>query len=430
MSLVDGFYSFRVAEYTSVTLLSFGKPAMLASVFTPTHNPSHLRYAFDSLKRQTHKNWEWLIVPNGPAIGKIPAYIQKDSRVRVINYLEDNRGIGALKLFACQHAEGDVFCELDHDDQLVPSVLERVVAKVEDGAGFIFSDAAVFLPEKGNESVGYSENSGWETYDFRVYGRPFVASRNFPVTPRSLCEVYYAPDHIRCWTRETYAKVGGHDPELKVGDDHDLICRTYIGKHTFAHTGSCGYLYRNYAGNTVKLAHKDIKKQQDLNRNKYIHRLVDEWCRREKHEFLDLAKFADLISVKDRKLVFKAEANTYGCIRAWDVFQFIPQPLMLSLMNELYRVLIPGGWLCVAVPSADGPAAYAPHSKSYWSTFTFEHFCRANLAVQMSGLLCRFQLARCNTDYPDKEHRKRELKYVYADLCALKGQRQPGRVLI
>lgn len=403
---------------------------MKLSVFTPTHNPTHLPHAFNSLKRQTHKNWEWVIVPNGPAIGNIPSNIARHRRVRIFDYTDENRGIGALKRYACEKATGDVFCELDHDDQLVPSILKKVADKAKEGAGFIYSDAAVYFPDKGNKSVGYSEYTGWETYEFRVYGQPFLASRNFPLSPRSLCEVYYAPDHIRCWSREAYFDAGGHNPDLAVGDDHDLICRTYLSKHPFAHTGSCGYLYRNYKGNTVKLAHKDIKVQQDANRNKYIHRLIDEWCRRNEYPFLDMAKSENLLEIRNRTLIIKAQAETFGCIRAYDFLQYIPQPFITQLMNELYRVLVPGGWLCAAVPSADGPAAYAPHYKSHWSTHTFDYFCRRQLAMQLPGNLCRFQNVICRTDYPDKEHQKRGLKYVYADLCAIKGQRQPGRVLI
>lgn len=401
----------------------------LCSLFTPTHDPSNLLDAYSSLCRQLYPKWEWVIVPNGPAIGNIPKELENDMRVKIVEYKDENRNIGALKRFACEHATGDIFCELDHDDMLVPSILDSVVKKVQEGAGFVFSDAAVFLPEKDNAAVAYSENSNWETYDFRIFGKELLASRAFPVTARSLCEVYYAPDHIRCWTREAYTQVGGHDPELKICDDHDLICRTYLAKVPFAHTGSCGYLYRNYRGNSVKAFQKEIIDKQKENRDKYLHDLIDEWCRREEHPMLNLSQDGALVAQND-SVHIAGEISQFGHIRANNMLQYVPQTMMVDLMNEIFRVLVPGGWVTIMVPSAAHASGYAPNIRSMWSTHTFDYFSNNSFAQSVPGLLARFQLVRCQLHYPSKWHEKAACPYVFADLCALKGQRQPGRVMI
>ncbi|HUU98853.1 MAG TPA: glycosyltransferase family A protein, partial [Phycisphaerae bacterium] len=226
---------------------------MLLSVFTPTNNPRYLIECLRSLDVQKHKEWEWIIAPNGKSIGELPQSVRDHPNVRICPYEGPSR-VGALKKFCCSQAKGEVLVELDHDDVLVPGILQKVAAAVDKGAGFVYSDSAVFIvkDEQTILPVGYSEMWGWETYPFRVYDREFLASRTFDITARSLCEVYYAPDHVRCWKRSVYEKVGGHDDKLEVGDDHDLICRTYLSHTKFTHTNSCGYLYRNHPGNTVK----------------------------------------------------------------------------------------------------------------------------------------------------------------------------------
>ena len=38
---------------------------MKLSVVTPTHKGTYLQELYDSLKDQTHENWEWLLYLNG-----------------------------------------------------------------------------------------------------------------------------------------------------------------------------------------------------------------------------------------------------------------------------------------------------------------------------------------------------------------------------
>lgn len=404
---------------------------MLLSVFTPTNRPKYLKDCLKSLEVQNYKQWEWIIAPNDKAIGNIPGRIARHRKVRVIPY-HGPPLVGSLKRFCCDHAKGDVFIELDHDDMLVPGVLKRVVECVREGAGFVFSNAAVFF-EKGKTIIptGYSENYGWETYPFRVYGREFLASRAFPVTARSLCEVYYAPDHVRCWTREAYEKAGGHDPELEVGDDHDLICRTYLAKVPFKHTGTCGYLYRNHPGNTVKSHNRQIQSQQNKNRDRYIYPLIDEWVRRNKLHYLDLTPDSQYITWSPERCPSIQVGNgVVGAIRAYDMLQFIPQEHVGHFIEECWRILVPGGWLCVAAPSTDGRAAFLPPFLSYWNEQSFDFWTRGELSQTMGiEQLARFQKVRCFT-HISTDRLVPGQPYVYADLCALKGQRQPGRVLI
>lgn len=401
---------------------------MLLSIFTPTHNTQHLKEVYDSLEMQQHTEWEWLIGLNGGAQLPSDECFCRDERIKVFDLQVSKANIGALKYACCQRARGETLVELDHDDILWPDVLTHVAKHTTDGADFIFSDAASFDDEK-QRPVWYSGDHGWETYPIKLYARELVAVRNFPVTARSLCEVYYAPDHVRCWRKSFYDKIGGHDISLSVGDDHDLICRSYIAKGKFAHTGTVGYVYRYHPGNTVKARNAAIQVQTQVNRGRYLHQLIDEWSRRQNLDFLNLAKHVEWMDNIPQLHDFKS--NSMGCIRAYNVLHWIPQEHVPKVIEEFYRILAPGGWLCCQVGSTNGPGGFLPSAKSHWNILTFDYFCNKQRALEIQPFRGRFQRVQCYEAYVDKQRDKPLHKIsVYADLCAIKNQRQPGVVYI
>lgn len=400
---------------------------MLLSVFTPTNNPAYLTEAFRSLRLQAYRDWEWVIAPNGDAVGQIPEGITRHPQVRIRPY-EGPARIGALKHYCCQHAAGDVFIELDHDDMLVPGVLQRIADAAAEGAGFIFSDVACFSEARGElVPVSYSEDYGWESYEFRVYEHELRASRAFDVSARSLSEIFYAPDHVRCWTRQAYEQVGGHNPDLEVGDDHELMIRTYLAGFPFQHTGTCGYLYRMHPGNTVKSHNDKIQRQQAANRDTYLYPLIDEWTRRQSLAYLDINRDSPHLA---GEMLQGVEDSSVGAIRAYDTLPWLTPERAQAFINACWRVLAPGGWLCLRAPSTTGKGAYLPCYRSWWNDLSFRCWSRDEYASLMPPGTARYQLARCFTQELQEQVPVPGVPYVFADLCALKGQRQPGRVWV
>jgi glycosyltransferase involved in cell wall biosynthesis len=400
----------------------------LLSLFTPTNNPKFLMEAYESLLVQDYANWEWVLIPNGSAIGRLPRPITNDERVRV-GEDPQTENIGGLKLRACNACRGDAFIEFDHDDLLVPGTLKKIAQAIEGGAGFVYSDVAVFN-DGSLKSWAYHPSHGWESYDIRVYNKPFKATRCFDITPRSLCEVYYAPDHIRAWERKTYYEAGGHDPELGVGDDHDLVCRTYLTGAPFKHIGDCGYLYRYHQSNTVKLRNTKIQEQQRANRQKYSSQLTAEWCRRHGHQQVEMLRvWKDGKWKPGEPLPF--EDNGVGRLVASDMLQFLRPQDQVPFMNEAHRVLMPGGWLHITVPSVNG--LYADQDPRHLTRFnnnTWLYYTDRRFAQNNSKITCRFQLVQTYEGYPDENFKQFGMLVHFADLCALKGQRQPGKCLI
>lgn len=398
---------------------------MLASVFTPSHDPRWIEPAYESLRRQTHKDWEWVVVPNGDAArgdaGALPAKLKKDRRVRVIRAPEfaDTGKVGALKRFAASQCRGGVLVELDHDDTLAPRALAAVVGEVEAGAGFVYSD---FVQVRSDgECQTFGEEHGWEVYRAKVGGKEYDAVRAFAATPASLMHIWWAPNHVRAWSREAYDAAGGHDADLKVCDDLDLICRTYTSGARFAHVAEPLYFYRMRKGaarNSHLVYNEEVRKLDQEVSNRHFYGLVDEWCRRE-----GLKK----IVVREIGRGIDAADGSVGVVRAYDVLHRVHAEYIPTIMNEFYRVLAPGGWLQVRVPSTDSQVALAdPSARSHWNRASWWYYTKRGYAATVGGLAVRFQETRSWDAPVTAWDRAQKQVYSHADLCCLKGQRQPG----
>lgn len=403
----------------------------LVSIFTPTNAPGpYLDELYASLRCQNHDDFEWLLLLNGAAraadVGT--RAWSADSRVRVVADESGTDKVGALKRRAASLCRGAVLVECDHDDLLAPLTLPRVAAAVAGGAGFVYSDVACFDDATGDPRT-FDPAFGWRTYPLDVYGRRFTATAMFPVTARSLCEVYYAPDHVRCWTRAAYVAAGGHDEKLSVGDDHDLVCRTYLAGVPFAHAGRCGYLYRYHAGNTHAARSDAVVAQSAANRRRHLPGLVAEWCRREKLAALDLgAAYKAGTWSPDDPAALPDGGRPVGHVLAGDVLQFCRPEAVVPFFNAAHRLLAPGGHLTVLVPSAAGRYAdQNPLHRTRFNPNTFLYFADRRFAQNLPGVDCRFELLDCREFYSDADFRKYDMKVIQADLVALKGRRSPGK---
>ena len=94
------------------------------SIITPSHKyQSYFLDLYESLLKQTHTNWEWIVFLNGNfEIEQVPKKIFDDSRVKVYSSYESEERIGSIKKQAFSYGSGDILVEVDHDDILIKIV--------------------------------------------------------------------------------------------------------------------------------------------------------------------------------------------------------------------------------------------------------------------------------------------------------------------
>lgn len=416
---------------------------MKFSIFTPTHDPKHLKRAAESIRAQTvpMSEIEWVVACNGEATkGEVKNLLGSNGfQVKVMQCPEGLTGVGALKRWACGSASGDILVELDHDDELLPTCLQEIKDEVAAGAGFVSS--AVFEIREDETDVIYGKAFGWGHAEMEFRGKTHKYNVPFDINARTLCEIYYAPNHVRAWTREAYYAAGGHDASLAVADDHDLLIRTYLAGVPFSVIKHPLYVQHMHGGNTQTKQNADIQNEVARLRNCHTKGLVEEWCRRQelpKFDFGGLhscpegwtpvdSRGGEGVEKIDVTHGLPWEDNSVGAIRMHDFLEHIPIGKVVPLMNEIHRVLVPGGWVLSSTPSTDGRGAFQdPTHCSFHNQNSFWYYTRQQQAKYVPEITAKFQAARLFTYHPSAWHKEHDISYVVADLCALKGQRCAG----
>lgn len=245
----------------------------LISYFTPTYNTGvKIQEAYRSLVEQTYGNWEWVIVDdstdNGKTLSIVKEIASTDSRVRVYSFEEKSKGIiGESKYRAAALCRGFLLAELDHDDLLTDNCTLDLynASQAFPDAGFFYNDT-VEVDENG-QSLTYPDGFACEYgkyYKHHYRGHVWDVSLTPNINPKTIRHIVGIPNHIRAWRRETYFAVGGHNRDLSIADDYELVVRTFL--HTrFCKIPKLGYIqnlrFEGNEQNTHDIARADIQRR-------------------------------------------------------------------------------------------------------------------------------------------------------------------------
>lgn len=119
----------------------------LISVIMPAYNADrYIAEAVDSVRMQTYKNWELLVLDDGSADQScqiVQALAKEDSRIRLIKN-EKNMGVARTRNRGFDLCKGSYVALLDADDLWHPTKLEKQLALLEQtGAQLAYSSYAI-----------------------------------------------------------------------------------------------------------------------------------------------------------------------------------------------------------------------------------------------------------------------------------------------
>jgi len=373
---------------------------MKFSIFTPVHkmNAGYLNDLYDSLVAQSYdEDFEWVVVLNGAITdSEWNEWINSktDHEFTIAWFRSDITGnVGQLKKQACEAATGEICIELDWDDMLTPDALQELEQAFSNpNIVFAYSNSAQFEDETWiAERAGkypYSNYWGWNKRKTSYKRHELWEMVAFAPTAHSIRRIEWAPNHVRAWRRDAYNHIGGHDKMVALGDDHDLVCRFYIeyGQQGFAHIDKCIYIYRAHTENTCKVRNGEVQEQVAKNYNKYINDLATRWATDNGLRKLDLGgrfngwKGYETVDLLDADIVMDLNEdwvdipdNSVGVIKAYHIIEHLKNPI--HFFNEAYRVLAPGGFLLIEVPSTNGMGAWCdPTHISFFNTHSFEYY--------------------------------------------------------
>ncbi|MBV9942239.1 MAG: glycosyltransferase [Solirubrobacterales bacterium] len=403
------------------------------SVFTVSHHPRFLDECFDSLLSQTYDDWEWVLLLNSGARWRAE---RSDPRLRIL--IDDSvNGVGAAKRRACAQARGDLLVELDHDDILGSDALAEIARAFDEHAtaSLVYSHTAQILEDGSRDDSRFDVSNGWVYRDARIDGRDVQYVEALAPTPHNVSYIWFAPNHVRAYDRAAYETAGGYDASRNVLDDQDLMCRLYqVGD--FHLIDKCLYLQRMHSRNTQRDAETNAFIQQETVAlyDHYIEASALAWAGRNSLLTLDLGAAhnrppgylgVDQYAGDDVDIVATLPAplplddNSVGVIRAVDFLEHVTDKV--ALINELYRVLAPGGLLLSQTPSTDGRGAFQdPTHVAFYNENSFWYYTDRQYRSFVPQIKAAFQTSRLVTYFPTEWHEHQRIPYVCANLIALK----------
>lgn len=121
-------------------------------------------------------------------------------------------------------------------------------------------------------------------------------------------------------------------------------------------------------------------------------------------ENVDLAPPCDTCA--DLRYEWPWGTSSVNEIKAWDIFEHLPNKI--HTMNELHRVLKPGGQLDLFIPTTDGRGAFQdPTHVSFWTPNDLFYFVESYVEWQRFhvsyGITARFKAISVeHKEYPNK----------------------------
>lgn len=285
------------------------------SIFTTTYNTKDKIFrAYNSLLNQTLKDWEWVIIddsPNDDNFNFLRKNICNDARIRLYRRNENNGSIGNVKNEAISLCRGKYVLELDHDDEILPFVLQESAEyfnKTPD-VGFIYMDFINIYENGNNYSYGDFICKGYGGYYTQKYNGVW---RHVYITPKinniTLSHLVCCPNHPRIWRRDVLMNIGSYCEYLPICDDYEILLRTALNTK-MAKICKMGYIqYMNDSNNNFSLI-----------RNSEINRIGPKFLSPNYYSIFDInQKMKDLDGYEEEKYIhehsqiWKRDPKTYS----------------------------------------------------------------------------------------------------------------------
>ena len=231
------------------------------SIFTTCYKSyDKILRAYEGIKLQKMKDWEWVILDDSPEESHFK-YLQQsslgsDPKIRLYKRSKNSGNIGNVKNEAVSLCRGKYLLELDHDDVILPDVLLDSVKVFEDlgNVGFIYMDYTNLYEDLTNFNYGNHFSLGYAGYYRKKIDDKWVY---VAVTPNinniTLSHIVSVPNHPRIWRKSVLMEIGNYNELLPVSDDYELLLRTAV-KTKIAKIHKLGYIqYMNNNNNNFSL---------------------------------------------------------------------------------------------------------------------------------------------------------------------------------
>jgi len=230
------------------------------SLFTPSYNSyDKILRVYNSLQKQTLLDWEWVIIDDSPDdlnFKFLRTNFSHDARIRFYRRSNNNGSIGNVKNETIGLCRGKYLVEMDHDDELMPYVLQESadLFNTNPQIGFIYYDCACVYENGTNQWYGDFICKGYGGYYSQKYEDKW---RLVYVTPNinniTMSHLVCCPNHPRIWRKDVLLNMGSYCEYLPICDDYEILLRTVVSTN-IAKIHKLGYIqYMNDSNNNFSL---------------------------------------------------------------------------------------------------------------------------------------------------------------------------------
>jgi len=233
------------------------------SIFTTCYKSyDKIKRAYESLKKQTFLDWEWVILDDSPEEEHFKYLTNffntnNDNRVRLYKRSKNSGSIGNVKNEVVLLCRGKYVLEMDHDDELTSYCIEKVYNAFETdiNVGFVYMNYSNIY-ENGNNfkysdwfSLGYA---GY--YCEKINGKWLFISSSPNINNVTISNIVAIPNHPRVWRKDFLISIGNYSELLPISDDYEVFLRTVMSKTKIIKINELGYIqYMNDNNNNFSL---------------------------------------------------------------------------------------------------------------------------------------------------------------------------------
>ena len=213
----------------------------LISVIVPVYNASKsLDSCISSVCSQSYKNFELILVDDGSTDNSLEIckkYQQVDNRITVVH--QANAGVSAARNAGLTLARGEYFCFVDSDDEIAPSMLEKLHKVAADSHSELCICGYKCCSKK---KINYFSPSGEEVSGKREIAK-FVAKHYLEwLVSASWGKLY----------KNLRFSFNGFDPKISLGEDLKFNIEYLQGANKIVVIDDCLYCYNETQGSLTK----------------------------------------------------------------------------------------------------------------------------------------------------------------------------------
>lgn len=239
----------EVSPDAAATAISSFAHQPLISIVMPVYKTpiQWLRRAVESLQEQYYTHWELCVVDDcSPSTDQKELLLRMaatDPRIKV-KRMEQNGGISAASNVALEMAAGEYIALLDHDDEITPDALFRIVETInaQPDADFIYTDECKIDDTPGRRLFEFVLKPDWS---------PEIMF-NCMIT-----------GHLTVYRKALIEDVGGFRSEYDFSQDYDLAFRASEAAKRIVHIERVLYLWRSIPGSAAG-GGKDFARESNI----------------------------------------------------------------------------------------------------------------------------------------------------------------------